>query len=72
MEEGSRSVVVLAVLVWGTLAGLADVFLRMAMRPDAGYGAAGRERNRHRRPTRDGVTPVVIPPRQVSLHSAHR
>jgi hypothetical protein len=37
--------VALAILTWATLAALVGVFLRMAMRPDAGFGAGGERRN---------------------------
>jgi len=42
------NVIGLALLCWGTLAVLVGVFVRVAMRPDAGFGAAGKRRGRHR------------------------
>ncbi len=42
MDGGSSTLVGLLFLVWGTLAVLVVTFLRLAMHPDAGYGAAGR------------------------------
>ena len=61
----SHALIVLAVLFWASLAGLAILFVRMAMRSDAGYGAVGRGRDR-RRLTRAGISPVAVPPRHVT------
>lgn len=73
MESGSVSLMVLVVLTWGSLAALVGVFLSLALRPDAGYGAAGKFFGRGRAmPPRTGVTPVAIPPRHVSRSFAHR
>jgi len=60
-----RALTILAVLCWASLAGLTTLFLRMAMRSDAGFGGAGRGRERGK-PTRAGITPVAVPPRHVT------
>ena len=44
MEHASPALIALLVLFWGTLAALVAVFLRMALRSDAGWGAGGRGR----------------------------
>lgn len=49
--------VALAILSWATLAVLVGVFLRMAMRPDAGFGAGGEMRK-----GRPGPTPLPFRP----------
>ncbi len=62
--------VALAILSWATLAVLVGVFLRMAMRPDAGFGA-GSEMQKGRRPTRHRPR-SPIPPRGDAAWAALR
>jgi hypothetical protein len=50
---------VVLVLSWATLAVFLIVFLRMALRPDAGFGAAGRGRKRPHG-LRPGGTPAAV------------
>lgn len=64
--ESAHELAVLAVLCWGTLTVLVAVFLGMSLRPDAGFGAAGRGRPSRKVPPRSGIPPVAIPPRHVS------
>lgn len=61
--------IALAVLSWATLAVLLGAFLRMVLRSDAGFGAAGRGRHESR-PERG--SPPAIPPRSVSSYDALR
>jgi len=63
---------VLAVLFWGTLAVLVAVFLRMALRSDAGFGAVGRGTRDRNLPPRVGIPPVAMPPRHVSPGPVNR
>jgi hypothetical protein len=66
MDEGSRTVLALVVLSWGSLAVLVAVFLRLALRSDGGFGGVGQFlRRRRAMPPRIGVTPVALPPRHV-------
>ncbi len=62
----------LAVLCWATLAVLVAVFLRMAMRPDAGFGAGGQGRNR--RPGRPAKrsSPATSPPNDAAWAALRR
>ncbi len=57
MADGSAVLLALVTLSWATLAALSALFLRMAMRSDAGWGAAGRGRDRASPPRHDGFTP---------------
>jgi hypothetical protein len=67
MVETSGTLAGLAVLFWATFLATVVALLRIALRPDAGYGAVGRGKFwRSRIPPRTGVTPVAIPPRHVS------
>jgi hypothetical protein len=73
MAEGAHSLIALALIAWGTPALLLAIFLRMVLRPDAGFGGAGKARHARRAmPPRIGVTPVAIPPRHVSRTVFHR
>jgi hypothetical protein len=65
MGADLRTIVLLAVLVWGTLAAVVVVLVRMARRPDAGFGGVAHRLDRPL-PPRAGITPVAIPPRHVS------
>jgi hypothetical protein len=42
MVDESRALAVLAVMIWAALVALVIAFLRIWLRPDAGFGAAGR------------------------------
>lgn len=56
----------LAVVFWATLGTLIAVFLKIALRSDAGFGAVGRGRLGRRELRRGaGVPPVAIPPRHI-------
>jgi hypothetical protein len=71
MVEESHAMVALVVIAWGTLAVLVAVFLRMALRPDAGFGAAGKGRDR-RHDVRPRSPPAGAPRRLGSPQAALR
>jgi len=70
MFHGLRVLIALAVLSWVSLGALVAVFLKIALRPDAGFGAVGQGALRRKLPPRAGMPPVAIPPRHVSRWSA--
>ncbi len=72
MGETVPALVLLALLCWSSLAVLVALFLRLALRDDAGYGAAGRGRLRRPLPPRPALTPVAVGRRQFSGWRHHR
>lgn len=64
--------VTLAILCWATLAALVAVFLRMAMRPDAGFGAGGAGRSRRTGSPARRTRPTISPPNDAAWAALRR
>ena len=57
MFHGLRVLIALAVLSWVSLGALVAVFLKIALRPDAGFGAVGQGALRRKLPPRLACRP---------------